>query len=82
VRDLGGEPDVEMRAAARAKEVRFEVKPRVDVGAWADSPARADSGSERENLPDAVEEGVTYRDVAVRWWLAARLEDPELPDSD
>lgn len=80
MKDLGGEPDVEMRAAARAKEVRFEVKPEVRIGAWANRPARADSGSERENLPDEVEEGVTYRDVAVRWWLAARLEDPELPD--
>jgi hypothetical protein len=82
VRDLGGEPDVEIAASIRAKEVRFEVKPRVDVGAWADSPARAESGSERENLPDELEEGVTYRDLAVRWWLGARLEDPELPDSD
>ena len=69
------EPDVEISAAIRAKEVRFECKPDVDVRAYADSPASAESVSERENLPEEVEPGVTYRDVAVRWRLAARLED-------
>lgn len=70
------EPDVEISAAVRAKELRFECKPEVDVRAWADSPASAESVSERENLPDELETGVTYRDFAVRWRLAARLEDP------
>ena len=69
------EPDVEMSARVRAKELRFECKPTVEVGAHADSPASAESVSERENLPDEIEPGVTYRDVAVRWRLAARLED-------
>jgi hypothetical protein len=76
------EPDVEIAAAVRAKEVRFECKPEVDVGAWADSPASAESVSERENLPNELEPGVTYRDIAVRWRLAARLEDPPPPDPD
>jgi hypothetical protein len=71
------EPDVEIAAAVRADEVRFECKPRVHVAAYADSPARAESVSERENLPDELEPGVTYRDFAVRWRLAARLNDPE-----
>jgi hypothetical protein len=70
------EPDVEIAAAVRAKELRFECKPDVDVRAYADSPASAESSSERENLPDELEAGVTYRDFAVRWRLAARLEDP------
>jgi hypothetical protein len=74
------EPDVEISASVRAKEVRFECKPEVDVRAYADSPASAESISERDNLPDEVEPGVTYRDFAVRWWLAARLEDPPPPD--
>ena len=72
------EPDVEMAASVRAKELRFEIKPRVDVVAYSDSGATAESGSERENLPDELEEGVTYRDFAVRWRAAARLRDPEL----
>jgi hypothetical protein len=67
------EPDVEIAAAARADELRFECKPEVRVTAFADSPAVAESISERENLPDDVEPGVTYRDISVRWRVAARL---------
>ena len=74
------EPDVEITAAVRADEVRFECKPHVDVVAYADSPATAESASERENLPDEVEPGVSYRDVAVRWRVAARLNDPDWAD--
>lgn len=68
------EPDVEMAASVRAKELRFECKPEVRVRAYADAPASAEHVTERDNLPDEVEPGVTYRDVAVRWRLAARLE--------
>jgi hypothetical protein len=69
------EPDVEISAALRAKEFRFECKPEVDIRAYSDSPASAESVSERENLPDELEPEVTYRDFAVRWRLAARLKD-------
>jgi hypothetical protein len=69
-------PDVEISASVRAEELRFECIPDVDVSAYADSPASAESVSERENLPDELEPGVTYRDFAVRWRLSARLEDP------
>jgi hypothetical protein len=69
------EPDVEMAASVRAAEVRFECKPQVDVVAYADAPATAESASERENLPDELEPGVTYTNVAVRWRVAARLND-------
>ena len=71
------EPDVEIAASVRADEVRFECKPEVRVGAYANAPATAESVSERENLPDEVEPGVTYRNVSVRWRLAARLNDPD-----
>jgi hypothetical protein len=71
------EPDVEIAARARADEVRFACKPEVRVRAYADAPATAESISERENLPDQVQPGVTYRNVSVRWRLAARLDDPD-----
>jgi hypothetical protein len=71
------EPDVEIAASVRADEVRFECKPEVRVGAYANAPATAESVSERENLPDEVQPGVTYRNVSVRWRLAARLNDPD-----
>jgi len=70
-------PDVEMGFSVRAEELRFECKPELDVVAFADSPATVEVQAERENLPDEVEPGVTYRDVAVRWRAAARLNDPD-----
>jgi hypothetical protein len=71
------EPDVEMAAFVRADEVRFECKPEVRIGAHANAPATAELVSERENLPNEVQPGVTYRNVSVRWRLAARLDDPD-----
>jgi hypothetical protein len=71
------EPDVEIAALVRADELRFECTPRVDVRVHADSPADAERVSDRENLPDEVEPGVTYRDIAVSWRVAARLSDPD-----
>jgi hypothetical protein len=71
------EPDVEIVAAFRAEELHFECKPEVTVGAYSNWPASAESVSERENVPDEVEPGVTYRNVEVRWRLAARLDDPQ-----
>jgi hypothetical protein len=71
------EPDVEIAVAVRAEQLRLECKPEVDVVAYSNSPATAASTSERENLPDKLEAGVTYKDVAVRWRVAVRLKDPE-----
>jgi hypothetical protein len=71
------EPDVEMKFSVGAKELRFECKPNVDVVGFADSPAVVESESERENMPDDLEAGVTYRDVAVRWRAAAYLGEPD-----
>jgi hypothetical protein len=70
------EPDLEIAASARADEVRFECKPHVRISAHANTPATAASVSERDNLPDDVEPGVTYRNVSVRWRAWLRLDDP------
>ena len=70
-------PDVEMSFSVRAEELRFDRSPDVDVVAFADSPAAAQLQSERDNLPDEIEPGVTYRNVAVRWRAAAWLGDPD-----
>jgi hypothetical protein len=67
------EPDVEIAASVRADELHFECKPDVEVRAYSHTPASAESVSERENLPDELESGETYRDFAIRWRLAARL---------
>ena len=96
-RDRAGEPDVEIGAAASAKRLRFKRKPRVEVDTHAESKidpelartmdrieGEGGSHTERENLPDEVEPGVTYRDVHVRWRAAAEIKDGEArrePDS-
>jgi len=67
---MADEPDIEIGAVVKAKRLRFHKKPEAEVHVEGDGG----SGSERENLPDTVEPGVTYRDVEVRWRAAARLE--------
>jgi hypothetical protein len=71
------EPDVEITAGLRADEVHFECKPEVHVRGYADAPAVAEWVSERENLPDELKPGVTYRDFAISWRATVRLGDPD-----
>ena len=66
-----------LTVSVRAKEAPVRVQARGRGRAFADSPATAESESERENLPDELEPGVTYRDIAVRWRVAARLNEPD-----
>jgi hypothetical protein len=70
------ENDVEISASVRAKELRFECKPEVEVTTFGEPAVSEDSITERENLPEELEPGKTYRDFAVRWRLGARLEEP------
>ena len=67
------EPDVEMSAAARVGELRLECQPDVSVVVSSNVEAEAESISRRENLPDRLEPGVTYRDGVVRVRVAAWL---------
>jgi hypothetical protein len=76
-------PDVEVGASVKAKRLRFREKPETEIdfhGELREPEGRGDlrtgSGSERENLPEEVEPGVTYRDVRVSWRAAARLQEP------
>ena len=77
-------PDIEIGAVVKAKKLRFNKGPETEVEFDKESKVRLEgatpeietaSGSKRENLPDKVEPGVTYRDVHVRWGAAARLRD-------
>jgi hypothetical protein len=90
------EPDVEIGAAVRANKLRFNRSPETEVEVHGESQmderlaeeldrveVDSTSGSERHNLPDEVEPGVTYRDVRVQWRAAARLkrvDDRERPE--
>jgi hypothetical protein len=74
--------DVEIGASVKAKRLRFREKPKTKVELHGEvrepeggGELQTTSGSERQNLPDEVEPGVTYRDVRVRWRAAARLDE-------
>ena len=68
------EPDIEIGAVVKAKRLRFNKKPHADVEVHGEPGVEGGSGSSRENLPDTVEPGVTYRDVRVIWRAAAKLD--------
>jgi len=72
--------DVEVFTSARARELRFEVVPEVKVWFEGEPGVRSSSRTERENLPDEVEPGVTYRDVEVRWRARAKVVHPADPE--
>jgi hypothetical protein len=76
-------PDIEIGARAKAKRLRFRSKPETSVEFHGGTRVRSDDRienveleteerSERRNLPDEVEPGVTYRDVEVGWAAQAR----------
>jgi hypothetical protein len=81
--------DVEIGASVKADKLRFKRRPETKVDLRGEVrerdlplPVETASGSERHNLPEEVEPGVTYRDVRVRWRAAAKLKDPEQSRSD
>jgi len=74
------DPDIEIGARVRAKSVRFEEAPDTETRFVGDYDA--ETLHERENLPDEVEPGETYRDVEVRWHTSVRLQERVREDLD
>jgi hypothetical protein len=83
-------PDIEVGAKVKARKLRFRRKPETRVEFEGGTRIRSDeriedveleseSRSERRNLPDEVEPGVTYRDVEIGWAAEARAR---IPDSE
>lgn len=76
----GREPDIAIVAAVRAREVRFERSPDVQVQVWGEingRPAATVSTTDRQNLPDAVQPYVTYRDIGIVLTITSTLPDIE-----
>jgi hypothetical protein len=67
--------DIEIGAIAQARRLRFRRRPETEVEFRGSPEVESDSYTERENLPDEVEPGKTYRDVRVGWVAGARLDD-------
>jgi hypothetical protein len=73
-------PDIELTADVKARELRFEEVPEAEVRFPGHPERESVSGTERNNLPEEVEPGVTYRNPRVRLRIASVLADvdPEL----
>jgi hypothetical protein len=74
------QPDIEIGAVVTAKRLRFNKKPQTEVRIDGEPGVDDMSESARENIPEPVEPGVTYRDVRVTWRAAARLKSAEDQD--
>ncbi|NKZ02883.1 hypothetical protein [Actinomadura latina] len=70
--------DIRFSAKIKADELRFDVAPENSVVFTGDAADDSTSGSKRTNLPDEVEENVTYRDVHIDYLIEAKLL-PEAP---
>ena len=66
-------PDIELTADVKARELRFEEVPETEVRFPGYPERESVSGTERENLPEEVEPGVTYRNPRVRLRIASAL---------
>jgi hypothetical protein len=62
--------------SVKARQLKFGRVPETRVWFEGDPGERSSSETERQNLPEEVEPGVTYRDVRVRWNARSRLVHP------
>lgn len=72
-------PLVVIRATADIRELRFETQPRTQVRTLGCAGLDSVVVTERVNLPDPVEPGVTYRDVRIGVEIRAHLDVVCLP---
>ncbi|HET9594332.1 MAG TPA: hypothetical protein VFP65_02060 [Anaeromyxobacteraceae bacterium] len=68
-------PELELVATVRAKAIRFDEVPHIDVKFKGTGKRRTTWRTERVNLPMHPDPGVTYRDVAVRLIVTSTAEE-------
>jgi hypothetical protein len=66
-------PDIELDAGVRMRELRFEEAPHPEVSFMGNTGRTSVWKSRRENLPDEVQEGVIYRDARIRLQIATEM---------
>jgi len=76
-----GRPDLDFFTAVKAKELSFGRVPEKNVRYYGEPDHETEVEVERDNIPQEPEEGVTYRDVEVRWSVAQRIVHPVDEDS-
>jgi hypothetical protein len=72
-------PDIDFTANVEARELHFDEVPETKVRFWGHPERASVWDTERKNLPEEVQQGVTYRDVNVRLRIASALIDAD-PD--
>ncbi len=80
--DRPADPDIDFEAVIKSKRLRFEEVPETEVEFHGEPEHESVSGTERHNLPDEVEPGVTYRNSWVRYRLASRIVEADERDQD
>lgn len=68
-------PEIELVATVRAKALRFDEVPKVDVVFRGTGKRRTVWKTERVNLPMHPEPGVTYRDVQLRLTISGDVDE-------
>jgi len=68
-----GNPDINFSASVKARELQFKEEPETKVRFWGTPKRNSVSITERKNLPEKVQQGVTYRHVSVRSRIASEL---------
>jgi hypothetical protein len=66
-------PDIALDADVRMRELHFERAPEPEVCFWGNTRCSSVWESQRENLPDEVQEGVVYRNARVRLRIASEV---------
>jgi hypothetical protein len=80
-------PDIALDADVKMGELSFEEVPDPEVDFRGNTRRNSVWKSERENLPDRVQEGVVYRDAEVRLRIATEVVEDDSgslnnPDSE
>jgi hypothetical protein len=69
-------PDIDVFTSVKAKKMKFGKVPKTRHWFEGDPGHESRSKVVKENLPDEVEPGVTYRDVKVEWTAVSRIVHP------
>jgi hypothetical protein len=75
--DQSSEPDIAIFATVRAERLTFELVPEVTVTFPGDPRNQNVWTSDRQNLPDAVQPHVTYRNIGIHLTITSTLPDIE-----
>lgn len=67
--------DVSITGKVTAKELKFQIVPETNVKFTGNHERKTEWSSERENLPETVQPGVTYRDIGIRLKIVSVFAD-------